>query len=133
MLLLLLLFAAVFWFVMYKFTIYALPCLIGVSAGQLAYATGAGWLGSAIVSIVVAILTFAVLRWSYLNASTPIRWLVAAAFVLTTAAFAYFLFDDISRGNVPSEIWRQVLCVFGAGVAGLIAFVRLSEITEQAG
>lgn len=125
MLIWLLLGALLFAYVIYKFTIYALPCLIGVAVGQWAFATGAGLLGAFIVGLAAAFLTFAALRWLFLNGASPLRWFVAAAVTLTTSALAYFLFDDISAGNVPSEIWRQILCVSGAGYAGVIAFLRL--------
>ena len=69
---------------------------------------------------------FAALRWLFLNGATPFRWFAAAAVTLTTSAFAYFLFDDISAGNVPSEIWRQILCVSAAAYTGAIAFLKLA-------
>lgn len=122
----LLLGALLFAYALYKFTIYALPCLAGVAVGQWAFATGAGEVGAFIVGLAAALLMFAALRWLFRNGATPLRWLVAAAVTLTTSAFAYFLFDDISAGNVPSEIWRQILCLGGAGYAGVIAFLKLA-------
>lgn len=122
----LLLGALLFAYILCRFTIYALPCLIGVAVGQWAFAAGAGGLGAVISGIAAVLLTSAALRWLFRNAATPLRWFVAAAVTLTTSAFAYFLFDDISAGIVPSEIWRQILCVSGAGYAGVIAFLKLT-------
>lgn len=122
----LLLGALIYAYILYKFTIYALPCLAGVAAGQWAFATGAGHLGAFIAGLGAALLIFAALRWLFLNGATPVRWLVAAAATLTTSAFAYFLFDDISAGKVPSEILRHILCLGGAGYAGVIAFLKLA-------
>lgn len=118
--------ALLFAHILYKFTIYAVPCLIGVAVGQWALATGAGLPGAFIAGLAAALLIFAALRWLFLNGATPLRWLVAAAVALTTSAFAYFLLDDISAGHMPSEIWRQILCVSGAGYAGMIAFLKLA-------
>lgn len=118
--------AVLFAYILYKFTIYAAPCLFGVAVGQWALATGAGLLGAIIAGLAAALLIFAALRWLFLNGAMPFRWLVAAAVSLTTSAFAYFLFDDISAGNVSSEIWRQILCVSAAGYAGAIAFLKLA-------
>jgi hypothetical protein len=127
MLLLLLAAAAVLGYGLYKFTVYAPPCFAGFAAGQFAYSTGAGGLGSAIVGLGAALAAFASLRWLYFNATAPIRYLVALAVTLSTAAVAYFLFDDLSSGGVPSEIWRQLLCLSGACVMGLVAFSRLAN------
>lgn len=123
----LLLGALLFAYILYKFTIYALPCLIGVAVGQWAFATGAGDIGAFMVGLAAAVLMFAALRWLFLNGATPLRWLVAAAVTLTTGAFAYLLLEDISAGNVPSELWRQILCLGGAGYAGVIAFLKLAS------
>jgi hypothetical protein len=43
------------------------------------------------------------------------------------AAIAYFVFADISLALAPSALWRQAICLFGAGIAVLTAFVRLRE------
>jgi hypothetical protein len=129
MLVLFLLFVGVlFWWIIYKFTIYALPCLLGVAAGQFAYQTEAGWVGAFIVGGVTALLVFGAMRWLYRLATAPaLRMLVSFVFVAPSALMAYFVFEDITLILVPSDLWRQAICSFGAGIAGLTAFVRLSE------
>lgn len=75
-----------------------------------------------------ALVVFGLMRWLYASVAEPtLRALIAIAFVAPSIVLAYFLFDDLTVGQVPSEIWRQALCMLGAGVAGLLAFVRLSE------
>lgn len=128
MVLALLLFAvAAVWFVC-KVTIYALPCLVALLVARWAYETGAGWAGGFAVWTLSALIKFGSLRWLY--ASTAQAWVrVSLAFVFAAPAcvMAYFVLDDLSVGQVPSEVWRHALCGLGAGLAGLAAIVRLSE------
>src|SRR5690606_12245404 len=112
----------------YKGTIYAFPCLVGFGAAQLALATGAGWAGSFVVWIAMALLTFALMRLLFARLQAPtVRMVIALVYVAPSIWMAYGIFDDISAGHVPSELWRQSLCVFGAGFAGLVSFAMLAE------
>jgi hypothetical protein len=128
MVLAIVLFAIVFGWLIYKWTVYALPCFAGLCTAQLAFTTGAGWLGSAVVWTVTALTIFKVIRSLYTTATHPIlRALLSIVFSTPSAVVAYFIFDDLSAGQVPSEVWRQALCIFASGVIGLFAFARLSE------
>jgi hypothetical protein len=107
----LLLAAILFWWVTYKFTIYALPCFAGVVAGQCAFDTGAGWVGAFIVWAVTALVAFQLMRLLYASTTLPpVRILLALCFVAPSGVFGYFLFDDLSADQIPSEVWRQALC-----------------------
>ncbi len=125
--LLLMLTGLVVLYAVYKVTIHALACLIAIAAGQFAYATGAGAIGAIIVGLLTAGAASGLLRGLYLAGPAPLRWLAALFVVAASAIFAYFLFDDLSAGNVLSEIWRQALCGIGAALAGAGAFAKLAE------
>lgn len=112
----------------YKVTTYALPCLTGLIVARYAFEAGAGWLGAFIVWGVTALVAFGLMRWLYASVTQPIlRVVLSSAFVAPSALMSYFILNTLSAGHVPSELWRQVLCLFGAGVAGLMALVRLAE------
>lgn len=117
-----------FSWLVYKWTIYALPCLVGLGVAQWAYETGPGWFGAVAVFGAIALLVFGLMRWLFSSFTQPaIRVLLTLAFVTPAVLMSYFIFDDLSAGQMPLELWRQVLCICGSGVAGLIAFVRLAE------
>lgn len=112
----------------YKVTTYALPCLTGLIAARYAFAAGAGWLGAFVVWGVTALVAFGLMRWLYASVAQPIpRVVLSVAFVTPSAVMSYFILHNLSTGHVPSEHWRQALCLFGAGVAALMAFARLAE------
>lgn len=117
----------VVWLV-YKFTIYALPCLTGLAVARFAQDTGAGGLGAFVIWVASSLFTLAVIQCLYTTSTHPVmRLVISAAFVTPGVLMSYFLLDDISAGQIPSELWRQAICVFGASVAGMVSFARLSE------
>lgn len=112
-------------YLVYKYTLYALPCLIGFAAGHIAFETDAGWVGAFVVGVAATIAALGLLRWLYANLPMPIRWLIAALYAGCSAVVAYFILEEISLREVPSEIWRQALCLGGAALAGALAFGKL--------
>lgn len=114
--------------IVYKWTIYAFPCLVAFATAHLALATGAGWLGSFVVWVATALLVFGLMRALFAVIEDPaLRIALALVYVAPTVWMAYVGFDGLSEGHVPSEIWRQGLCVFGALFAGFISFARLAD------
>lgn len=112
----------------YKVTAYALPCLTGLIVARYAFEAGAGWFGAIVVWGVTALVAFGLMRWLYASVTQPIlRAALSVAFVTPSAVMSYFISNNLSAGHVPSETWRQALCIFGAGVAGLMALARLAE------
>jgi hypothetical protein len=112
----------------YKVTTYALPCLTGLIVARCAFEAGAGWLGAFVVGGVTALVAFGLMRWLYASVTQPIlRTMLSVALVTPSAVLSYFILNTLSVGHVPSELWRQALCILGAGVAGLMALVRLVE------
>ncbi len=111
----------------YKVTTYALPCLTGLIVARCAFEAGAGWLGASVVWGVTALMAFGVMRCLYASVTQPIlRVVLSVAFVAPSALMSYFILSNLSAVHVPSELWRQALCLFGAGAAALMAFARLA-------
>jgi hypothetical protein len=111
----------------YKVTTYALPCLTGLIAARHAFETGAGWLGAFVVWGVTAVVAFGLMRWLYASVTQPVlRVMLSIAFVTPSAVMSYFILNSLSAGHLPCDLWRQALCILGAGVAGLMALVRLA-------
>jgi hypothetical protein len=112
----------------YKVTTYVLPCLIGLCVGLYAFETGAGWLGACILFGLTTLATFGLMRWLFASATHLVAKIgLSILFVAPAALASYFMLEALTAGHVPSETWRHVLCGIGAGVIGLMAFVRLAE------
>lgn len=112
----------------YKVTTYALPCLTGLIAARYAFEAGTGWFGAFVVWGVTALVAFGLMRWLYASVTQPVlRVVLSVAFVAPSVLMSYFILNTLSVGHVPSELWRQALCILGAGVIGLMALARLAE------
>lgn len=112
----------------YKVTTYALPCLTGLIVARCAFEAGAGWFGAIVVWGVTALVAFGMMRCLYASVTQPIlRIVLSVAFVTPSAVMSYFILNTLSAGHLPSDLWRQALCILGAGVIGLMALARLGE------
>jgi hypothetical protein len=106
---------------------YALPIVVGISAGLAAYHSGAG-VGAFLVAFVTGVLTFVAGQTAIRNSqSRAIRIAVALLFAIPAAALgagsAYGLAQWL---EVPSVVWQQVYGLFGAVVVGGAALIRVT-------
>jgi hypothetical protein len=102
--------------------------LVGVGLGVLAYRTGAGALGGAVVGIACAVAAFGLVRWLAAPGRPTWQRLTAAlAFAAPAAACGYFLAHGLIEGATPSPVWRAALAVFGALVVGASAFAKIYD------
>ncbi|WP_135212826.1 hypothetical protein [Vitreimonas flagellata] len=116
----------------YTVTTYALPCLAGLAAARYAFETGSGLFGACVVFGLTAITVFGLIRWLFAVVEHPTaRIMLSTAFVTPAVLSSYFFLESLSAGHIPSETWRQALCVLGASIAGLAAFGKLAA-PEQA-
>ncbi len=106
--------------------VYALPLMLGVTAAQFAYHTGAGFIGAGLVGFVAAVAAFGVLALLFDTLRSPIlRLIVALVFAAPAAVAGYALVHGVTKEAVPSEIWRQIFCILGGGFVGISALMRL--------
>ena len=126
--------AVVVLWAIYKVIVYALPCLLGLGAGGMAFSTGAGWIGAIIAGSAAAVASFVFVRYLLTRLrSKALRWSVGLLLILPTAALAYSIGLGALAANVPTEIWRQALAIAFAAAMSAIAFVRLTNLdtTEE--
>lgn len=118
----------------YTLAVYALPFMLGVTAAQFAYHTGAGFIGAGLVGFVAAVAAFGVLALLFDTLRSPIlRLIVALVFAAPAAVAGYALVHGVPKEAVPSEIWRQIFCFIGGAFVGVSALVRLAVPLEKAG
>ena len=118
---------AFFCWLLFTLAVFALPLFAGITAGTWAYGTGAGWLSAILVGFAAAALTFGLGRF-LLATVRPIwsRLLIAAAFVVPAAAAGFHATHGIVKHTMPSQTWQMVFSIIGAGVVGIVAFVRIT-------
>lgn len=111
----------------YTLAVYALPFMLGLTAARFAYETGSGLIGAGLVGLFAAGIAFGILALLFDTLRQPIlRLVVALVFAVPAAIAGYALVHGITREAVPSEIWRQIFCVFGGGIVGLSALMKLA-------
>lgn len=111
----------------YTLAVYALPFMLGVTAAQFAYHSGAGFIGAGLVGLLAAVAAFGVLALLFDTLRSPIlRLIVALVFATPAAAAGYALVHGITKESVPYEIWRQIFCILGGGFVGVSALMRLA-------
>jgi len=116
----------------YTLATYALPFMLGVTAAQFAYHTGAGFIGAGLVGFVAAVAAFGVLALLFDTLRSPIlRLIVALVFAAPAAVAGYALVHGVTKEAVSSEIWRQIFCIVGGGCVGIAAWMRLAAGVGQ--
>ncbi|WP_425105173.1 hypothetical protein [Ancylobacter sp.] len=111
---------------LFTLAVFALPLFAGITAGTWAYGTGAGWLG-VVVGLAAARLTYALGQFLFAIVR-PIwaRLLIAAVFVVPAVAAGFHATHGIVKHTMPSQTWQMVFSIIGAGVVGIVAFVRIT-------
>jgi len=111
---------------------YALPFMLGLAAARLAFATGAGVVGAALVGLAVGVTAFALLASLFARLRSPLlRGVVMIVFVAPAAVAGYSLVHGLVRSVMPSEAWRQVFCLIGGACAGVSAWIRLASSHDR--
>lgn len=112
---------------LFALAVFALPLFAGITAGTWAYCTGAGWLGVLVVGLAAAGLTYALGQFLFAIVR-PIwaRLLIAAAFVVPAAVAGFHATYGIVKHTMLSQTWQMVFSILGAGVVGIVAFVRIT-------
>lgn len=109
--------------------IFALPLLVGVSAGACAFSTGAGWLGAILIGILAAGLTLGVGQILLgVISSMGAKLAIALVFVAPAFVAGYHATHGIAKHMMPSETWQIVFSVIGAIAVGVAAFLRVAGV-----
>jgi hypothetical protein len=110
----------------YTLAVYALPFMLGVETARWTYVSGYGLIGAGLVGLVAGVAAYGLLLILFTVVRLPIlRLAVVLVFAAPAAIAGYALVDGIAREAVPSEIWRVIFCLFGGGLTGLSALMRL--------
>lgn len=121
-------FALIAWLV-FNFSVYALPFFVGITVGKLAHDSGAGMIGAGLFGIAAGGLSFGIGQFA-LGAAKSVtgRVAVITVFVAPAAIAGYFSTYGIAQLCTPTEGWRQFFSVIGAGIIAAVALGRLTAL-----
>lgn len=113
---------------LYRLSVHALPFWGALTAGWIAYATGAGLIGAGIVALIAGSVLIGLSDAIY--ASLHTRW-ARAAFAAPFAAAAAFAGYHATRGilgwSVDNPVWLTVFSLVTAATTGFMAWIQLAE------
>jgi hypothetical protein len=113
----------------FELTVYALPFLVAVTVGTIAWHSDAGVAGALLAGFAMAALTLAIGQLAFALARPMIlRGMVASVFAIPAAIAGYHLIYELSRFGVPSLLWRQVCACTGAIFIAATAWTRITVL-----
>jgi hypothetical protein len=112
-------------------TVHALPAIVAIAIGFLAYHIGVGVVGTIIITLVAGVLTRITGQNAIRRTRSPVvRTTVALLFTAPAAVIGYGMALWLAQLATPSAVWQQIFALSGAVIAGVAALVRASPKTE---
>ncbi len=119
-------FALIAWLV-FNFSVYALPFFVGLTAARLAFATGAGFLGAGVIGLLAGGVSFGLGQFAFASArSTTVRLAVAGLFALPAAIAGYASTYDVLQLCVGSDRPGHAFALAGGLTIAAISYGRLA-------
>jgi hypothetical protein len=113
---------------LFDLIVYALPAIVGVTAGFAAYHSGAGVLGAIIVAPIGGGFTLGVGQAAIETYRSPkIRTAIAVLFAVPAAWVGYMLTLGLAQLGVPSVAWQEAFALFGSILVGATAWERMMQ------
>jgi hypothetical protein len=101
-----------FCWLIFTLAVYALPFVVGLSAGMAAFHSGAGVPGALLVGVVTGALTLGIGQVAFAFVRPiALRAVIATAFAVPAAIAGYHTVLGLSQIGVPSLLWRDVFCL----------------------
>jgi len=116
-----------FCWVLFILAVYALPFVVGLSAGLAAYHCGAGVAGAIIVVIIAGGVTLTVGQIAFVTVRSPlIRAAIGLHCAVPATIAGYSATLGLGQVCIPSEVWRMAFAVIGAIAVGGTAWARMA-------
>ena len=117
--------------ILFTLAVYALPFFAGLSAGMLAYQTGSGALGAAVVALFTGVVALVLGQALFAATRSPMLRAIIAATYAAPATFAgYHAVHGLAAGGSPSPGWHELLSAGGALIIGVVAWSRISGLAK---
>ena len=115
--------------ILFTLAIYALPFFVALSAGMLAYETGAGAPGAIAVGLLAGVLALVLGQTLFAVTRSPALRACIAALYAAPASFAgYHAVHGLAAIGSPAAGWHELLSVAGALLIGLVAYGRVGAL-----
>ncbi|HEV2097332.1 MAG TPA: hypothetical protein VGR45_00230 [Stellaceae bacterium] len=116
-----------FCWLIFTLIVYALPFVVGLTAGMAAFHTGAGVIGALAVGVAIGALTLFLGQIAFASVGSLIlRAAIALLYAVPAAIAGYHAVLGLSQIGVPSLLWREVFAWIGALLIGGTAWTRIS-------
>jgi hypothetical protein len=115
-----------FCWLLFTLAIYALPFLVGLTAGLAAFHSGAGVIGAIIVGLVIGGATLALGQIAFATTRTPrIRAVIGLLYAVPATVAGYQVSFALSGIGMSTGGWQTAFAFVGAVLAGFTAFSRM--------
>lgn len=119
--------AAVLAWLIFALAVYALPVAAGGVAATLAYGSGAGLPGAAVVGLFSGAIVFAAGQLAIERSRSPVtRSLILALYTIPAAVAGFAIIQSIAARLVPSSAWQILFASLGGIVVAASAWARLT-------
>jgi hypothetical protein len=123
----------IFCWALFALATHALPFFVGMTVGIYSFQAGAGPFGAIVVGFVAAGFTFALGRYAFSVARSPIaRLVLGLLFAVPAAHSGYSVTLALAHLSIPSESWQESFALLGAIAVGGIAWANVSIQTDPA-
>ena len=120
-----------FCWLIFTLAAYALPFSVAVSAGMMAFHSGAGIVGASLVGVGAGAATLAIGQTVFgAMRHLILRAAFAGVFAVPAAIAGYHVVLVMSQIGVHSLAWREVFASVGAILIGRTAWTRLAVFAE---
>ena len=111
----------------FNLAVFALPFFAGVTTASLAYSSGAGFLGAAIIGLLAGAFLFAIGNAVLAGSRSPLlRLAVGITFAGPAALAGCAITGHVVTWSVPGGTWRTLFALLGGLVTGVVAWSRLN-------
>ncbi|URW75885.1 hypothetical protein M9980_01225 [Sphingomonas donggukensis] len=111
---------------------YALPLGLGLFGAVLAYRTGAGWLGAAIVATITAVFAVNAGRMLLCSRSLSVRIVTVALFSIPAGVAGYHAIFGVTAVGAMTDGWRTALSSIASVVIACTTAARLATTARSA-
>ncbi|WP_431016680.1 hypothetical protein [Bradyrhizobium pachyrhizi] len=120
-----------FCWAMFALAVYALPFLVALSFGMIAFHGGAGVIVALLLGIAAGALTFAAGETAFaVTRSVALRVVIATIFAVPAAIAGYNVVFALSQIGVPSQAWREAFACLGGFCVGGTTWTRLTVLAR---
>lgn len=116
----------------FTFTVYAVPAFVGLSAAMLAHQTGAGALGAIVVGVLVGAATLVAGQRLIASMHSPLlRAFVTVLFAAPAGVAGFHAVDGVASMGVPDPTWRAMLAIIGGALVAATAWSRFGALARS--